>query len=445
MHSFSEGYRMGTLRRPILVNLFSPRRTGKMVGRSAAGFLGRAGAGLVLLLLLLAVASLHSSAAASSEKAPEQLVAVGDVHGDFDDFRLILKRAGLVDDQNHWTGGSATLVQMGDLIDRGPKGREAMDLVMGLEKDAPKAGGKVVPLLGNHEVMNILGDLRFVPPQSYASFADNESEKRRQAAYQEYAAWYASHAKLLAAFKQSYLPSTEEDWMAKHPPGFLEYREAFSANGIYGKWLRHHATVVKIGGVLFVHGGIAPDLVSLSLEQINSQVQEEIEAFDKAKQDLVSHKVILPFFTIQEIAVAVQGELLAERAAGAPTDADYHNLLVRLLDFNNWFCMRDDGPLWFRGYDSWNEQDGTPKVEKVLAAYDAAHIVVAHTVQKVAHVRSRFGGKVFLIDTGMLSSYWPGGRASALEISAGKFTALYLDAQEVLLYDKPPASGGKAN
>jgi len=79
-----------------------------------------------------------------------------------------------------------------------------------------------------------------------------------------------------------------------------------------------------------------------------------------------------------------------------------------------------------------------------LAAYDAAHIVVAHTVQKVAHIRSRFRGRAFLIDTGMLSAYWPGGRASALEISAGKFSALYLDSQEVL-FDAKASSSGEAN
>src|SRR5271165_6823248 len=445
MHSFSKGYRMRLLRLPLLVNPFSARSARKMMCHSAEGFPGRSCTGLSLLLLLLAVVFLHSGAAASFDKAPERLVAVGDVHGAFDDFCLILKRAGLVDDQNHWTGGSATLVQMGDLVDRGPKSREAMDLVMRLESEAPKAGGKVVPLLGNHEVMNILGDLRYVPPQSYASFADNESERRRQAAYKEYAAWYANHAKLLVGLKQTALPATQEEWMAKHPPGFLEYREAFGPDGTYGKWIRHHATVVEIGGIIFVHGGISPVVATLSLEQINSQVKDELAEFDKAKRDLVSRKIILPFFTLPEIAVAAQAELLAERAPGAKPDAAYHNLLVRVLGFNGWLCMRDDSPLWFREYDSWSEQEGTPQIQKILAAYNATHIVGAHTVQKTAHIRSRFDGRVFLIDTGMLSSYWPGGRASALEISAGKFTALYPDGQEVLLEEKSPASEVKGN
>jgi hypothetical protein len=392
-----------------------------------------------LLLWLLAAGLAYSQVEASADKTPPRLIAVGDVHGDFDDFCLILKRAGLVDEQHRWIGGKARLVQTGDLLDRGPKGREAMDLLMRLETEAARAGGEVVPLLGNHEVMNILGDLRYVTPPDYASFADNESEKRRKAAYQQYAAWYASHAELLAGLNQSALAATEGTWMASHPAGFLEHREAFSPDGVYGKWLRRHATVVKIGNVLLLHGGIHPSLASLPLEQINLQVQKEIEEFDKTKQDLVARNVILPFFTIQETAVAVQAELLAKRG-DAPGDAENLKSLARLLNFNNWLCMRDDGPLWFRGYDQWSEEEGVPQIEKVLAAYDAGHFVVGHTVQRVTHIRSRFGGKVFLIDTGMLTTYWPGGRPSALEIDGGKFTAQYLDGQEVLFEEKPAAS-----
>src|ERR1700692_1528767 len=145
-------------------NLFSRAQAGKMVSRTAGILLCRVGAGLVFFLV--GVGLPPSNAAASSDKATARLVAVGDVHVDFDDFSLILKRTGLVDDQNHWASGNATLVQTGDLLDRGQKGSEAMDLLMSLEKEAATNGGRVVPLLGNHEVMNILGDLRYVTPQT---------------------------------------------------------------------------------------------------------------------------------------------------------------------------------------------------------------------------------------------------------------------------------------
>jgi hypothetical protein len=142
-----------------------------------------------------------------------------------------------------------------------------------------------------------------------------------------------------------------------------------------------------------LHGGISANFIALRLEQINSQVREEIEEFDETRQDLLSRKVILPFFTIGQIAVAARLELMAERAAETPPDPEYHNRLVRLLGFNNWLCMRDDGPLWFRGYDEWSEGEGDRQIDRVLAAYNVAHIVVAHTVQNKGRVRSRFGGK----------------------------------------------------
>ncbi len=131
-------------------------------------FSHRACVSILLLFFLFFV--LFGPALAGQDKAPTEaaaansVVAIGDVHGDFDDFVTILQKAGLIDEQHHWTGGKTTFVQVGDLLDRGPKPRDVMDLMMSLEKEAPKAGGRIVGLLGNHEMMNIMGDLRYVTP-----------------------------------------------------------------------------------------------------------------------------------------------------------------------------------------------------------------------------------------------------------------------------------------
>jgi hypothetical protein len=309
--------------------------------------------------------------------------------------------------------------------------------MMSLEDAAAKAGGRVVALLGNHEVMNLMGDLRYVTPENYASFADGESEKRRTTAYQKYAAWRKDHSQLLAELEQPVLPVTEAEWMERHPAGFIEHSEAFSPKGNYGKWLRQLSALAQIGGVIFLHGGIHPNLVSLKLDQINARIRGEIKEFDDAKQDLTADDLILPFFTLQEMMAAVHAELIVEVKSHAPSSPLRQANLKRFLELETWLSVKEDGPLWFRGYDRWSEEDGAPQVERILAAYQATNIVTGHTVQKTGHIRSRFGDKVMLIDTGMLASYYPGGKASALEITdEGKFTAVYLDQQVVLLEGK---------
>ena len=394
------------------------------------------------LLFLLLVGPVWAGRAKAKAESSDAVVAIGDVHGDFDDFAAILQRSGLIDKQNHWAGGKATFVQLGDLIDRGPKPREVMDLMMALEKAAPNVGGRVVSLLGNHEVMNIMGDLRYVTPENYASFGDSNSDQRQKAGYEQYVKWRNSHPQLLAELPQP-MEITEAEWMARHPLGFIEHADAFSPKGIYGKWLREHAALAEIDDVVFLHGGIDPSLAHLKLDTINAHIRDEIKSFDEAKQFLLERNIILPFFTLQEITAVVQAEITAERKSQVPADPQGQARLVQFLGYGEWLSVRVDGPLWFRGYDKWTEEEGMAQIGKILEAYDAAHIAVGHTVQKGGRIRPRFGNRVFLIDTGMLSAYYPGGRASALEICGGtKFTAEYMD-QQVALID--PAGSSQQN
>jgi hypothetical protein len=398
---------------------------------------------IFIFVVLVSVGLAWTKPKKPSADASQSLVAIGDVHGDFDDFVSILQRLGLIDKQNHWTGGKATFVQTGDLVDRGPKPREVMDLMISLEKQAGQAGGQVVGLLGNHEMMNIMGDLRYVTPMNYASFADGKSEARQKSAYQQYLKWRDSHGPLLAELPQP-MEATEAEWMARHPLGFVEQREAFSPQGTYGKWLREHAVLVKIGSVIFLHGGIDPNLTQLKLDAINARIRDEIKAFDAAKQDLQDQKVILPFFTLQEMTAVAQAEVVAERKSRIPPDEQRQARIAQFLGYEGWLSLRPDGPLWFRGYDLWTDEEGAAQMAKILEAYDAGHVVVGHTVQKGGRIRPRFGNKVFLIDTGMLSSYFPGGRASALEVCGdSKFTAKYMD-QQVTLSDSAVSQPGKA-
>ena len=389
--------------------------------------------GIFFALVLVSAMEAWAEPATARAGPPESVIAIGDVHNDFDDFVAILRRTGLTDQQNHWTGGKTTFVQVGDLLDRGPKPREVMDLMMALEKEAPQAGGRVVGLLGNHEVMNMMGDLRYVTPGNFANFADSDSEKRQKAAYAEYTKWKNSHAPLFVELTQP-MELTEAEWMARHPAGFVEQREALGPKGEYGKWLRGHAAVAEIDGIIFLHGGISPELAKTKLEAINNRIHDEIKEFDVSKEYLQNENLILPFFTLQEIYSVLRAEVSAELKSRVPANNKRQAKIQEFLKHEDWFSVRVDGPVWFRGYDQWSEEEGGPQVSKLLEGYKAAHIVVGHTVQKGGRIRPRFGNKVFLIDTGMLSSYYPGGRASALEICGnGKFVAVYVDQQVVLL------------
>jgi hypothetical protein len=283
-------------------------------------------------------------------------------------------------------------------------------------------------------MMNIMGDLRYVTPGNFASFADANSQQRQRSAYDQYVKWRSDHASLLAELPQP-MEMTEAEWMARHPVGFVEQREALSPKGVYGEWLRKHSPIVEIEGVIFLHGGLHPDLAKTKIDAINNRVHDEINTFDALKQYLQNEKVILPFFNLQEMNNVLQAELIAELKSHVSPNPERQAKIQQLLKQGEWLSVKVDGPLWFRGYDKWTEEEGTPQVSKLLDSYKATHIVVGHTVQGGGRIRPRFGNKVFLIDTGMLSSYYPGGRASALEIcgDATKIMAVYLDQQVVLI------------
>jgi hypothetical protein len=381
---------------------------------------------LIFIAILLAFATLHCLAAEPG------YVAVGDVHGDYEDFVAILQRSGIIDQNHHWSGGSNTLIQLGDLIGLGPKSRQVLDLMMALEPEAKKAGGRVLCLLGDHEVLNLMGDLRYVTPEDYATFVDPNSENRRRSAWQDYSKWREKHAALVAELPPALKP-TQEEWMAQHPLGFFEQREAFGPNGRYGKWLRSHQTLVRLNGVAYVHAGLDATTAEMGVEGINTRIREEINVFDNTRRYLTEKGFILSFFTLQEMANAVATQNRIEQKTGAPTEMQLRGAIAPFLRLNDWVSRAANSPFRFGGYDEWTEDEGDNQVPTVLKRFDVNAIVVGHTVQKDHQIRPRFGGKVFLIDTGMLSTYFSGGKASALELEGdGEIAAQYLDHRTVL-------------
>jgi hypothetical protein len=104
----------------------------------------------------------------------ERVVAIGDVHGAYPALVALLQETGLISAEGSWAGGSSHLVMLGDIVDRGPASRAALTLVMRLQSEAQRAGGQVHVVLGNHEVMNLVGDLRYASPNEFAAYAADE-------------------------------------------------------------------------------------------------------------------------------------------------------------------------------------------------------------------------------------------------------------------------------
>lgn len=230
-------------------------------------------------------------------------MAIGDVHGAYERFVEILKVAGLVDGQLRWIGGAAHLVQTGDVVDRGADSRSALDLLRRLQKDAPRAGGAVHPLLGNHEVARMLGDMRYAVAGEYHAFVGDRSEEIRQN--------YVRQASSIS----------REQLLRDTPPGFVELRIAFGRDGDYGKWLRTLDTTVRINDIVFLHGGISPSTAAMSCDEINATVRREIGSdIDKTRS--------APLSTL---------------------------------------AAREDGPLWYRGLMQMAEADADSILAKQKA------------------------------------------------------------------------------
>lgn len=212
--------------------------------------------------------------------------------------------------------------------------------------------------------------------------------------------------------------------MSLHPPGWLEYDEAIGPDGIYGRWLRHLPIVVKIDDVLFIHGGVGPALRGLSVSEINGRVRGELATYDRIRQYMIDHLYAAPTAGYHELAAE-----FARMEKPVP-------LLAPLANSSEWFLLWGEGPVWFRGAAKWDEAEHADMMAELLSEIGASYMVVGHTPQAKGRIHSRFGGRVFLIDTGMLRSHYHG-RPAALVIDDGVFTALYQGESEVLEVAEP--------
>jgi hypothetical protein len=338
-----------------------------------------------------------------------RVVAFADVHGAHDELVALLRAQGVVDGALRWTGADTHLVSLGDLLDRGPDSRRVLDLLMRLEGEARAAGGAVHVLLGNHEVMNLTGDLRYVSAGEYAAFAGADDDALREAAWQR---------------RLEREPGAERAaFDARHPAGWFAHRQAFSSGGKYGAWLLSRPFVLVVNDTAFAHGGLPPRVAELGLDETNRVLHRELADYQAAWQELATRLPDADAGEFQQRPGALAAAGLAEPSA-----------VLRALTDASVFTTA--GPTWFRGQALCQPFVESANLESALAKLGADRVVVGHSVTPTRRVASRFDGRVILLDTGMLAMAYHG-RPSALVIEGGKASAAYADQPGALFPPEP--------
>ncbi len=228
-------------------------------------------AGLFVLMFVFS-----GCVSAGETNAPARIIAIGDLHGDYGAFEALLNEAGLTDKRGRWTGGETILVQTGDVPDRGPDSLKIIQRLQELQKKAPRKGGQVVTLVGNHEAMNVTGDLRYVHPEEYKAFVNRNSRQRREATYE-------ANRDAIEEFyleQDSTLSSNDikAKWFEATPLGKLEHQREWRPDGDVGEWIAGNPAVAIIGDTLFVHGGISQEYTSLSVTEMNAMTRDALVA-----------------------------------------------------------------------------------------------------------------------------------------------------------------------
>lgn len=325
------------------------------------------------LALLYPLITFPSFAGSATQEASDKIIVVGDIHGDFEQFACVLKQAGLVNNRMRWTGKNATLVQMGDIVDRGPDSRKVIDLLRKLKTMARRTKGDVYTLIGNHEAMLIAADTRYTYPGEYKAFVNSRSKRRQQRYFDR----YIEHMKKTQP-EESWPDYESVDYIrfleTQFPLGYVEYMQAWAPNGEYGAWASSNPTVLKVGRHLFVHGGMGPTTQNYTITEINQWIQSELGSREKAmKSDVLNDP---------------------------------------------------NGPLWYRGHILASEDDPAERklINNVLNRYQVDHVIVGHTPVAGA-VLPRFDGAVIGVDVGLADYY--GGPCAFLEITGKHLTAVH--------------------
>ena len=328
----------------------------------------------VLILLLLSNLA-YAGAREIDEyrwEGVERIVAIGDIHGDYENYLEVLRIAGLIDKKGKWSGGKTHMVQTGDIPDRGPDTIKIIEHISKLAKQAKKKGGRVHSLIGNHEAMNMYGDLRYVHPGEFKAFVNRNSAALRDRYFEVYIQNQAAqNPEAFAALPENY----REQWNQKFPLGWVEHRQAWdpawNPEGKMSNWVLERKVSIKINDAIFLHGGISGHYCQNSLESITDKAVASLGHYDPKNPGIIEDEF---------------------------------------------------GPLWYRGLSGEEPHALSDTVDAILDFQGVRHIVVGHTPTRGV-IWPRYDSKVVMIDAGISRSY--GGYLAYLEITPDGLFAGY--------------------
>lgn len=309
---------------------------------------------------------------------PERVVVIGDLNGHPQLFERLLAGTGLVDLEGRWSGGSTVLVQMGDLVNRGTGSRSAMERLLHLRGEARRNGGEVLWLLGNHEAMTALRHEAYVTPEEYLEFAPTEEVDRFLDARTRYVYELLGPPDVLHEVEP--IGGRVRAWEDANAPGKEAFRAAFGERGALGRHLRHLPVAVRLGPLLFVHGGLSPHWARLGLLGLEEKAREAWARSPQRYQELEPNGLI-----------------------------------------------RDPlGPLWHRLYCVSEVEAVERDAEEALAELNAERMLVGHTRTETVpgglsgRPLLRLSGRVLMTDVGIGE---PGEPGCALVIEDGTIDA----------------------
>jgi hypothetical protein len=331
----------------------------------------------------------------AGDQTCDRVVAIGDLHGGYDAFVQILQRTGIIDDELNWHDKRACLVQTGDVLDRGARSAEILDLLIALKRQAPQ---RVWTLLGNHETMNLSGDLRYVSEGEFAAFAAEERPADRAAGLVRY----------------NNVKDRQGTFDALRPPGWYGHQRAFAKDGRYGAWLLGNPGLAIINRSLFVHGGISLPDAARGIEPLNREIKLQLLEYNRLRALLTDCGWWDPFLKPRD-AVQQLRDRIASTAEATESAANRQIAEQLVALYSEALFRSSDGPMWRRTLALGDDKTVDAELDQLLKSLDVDRIVVGHSTTDDFKIQSRSAGRLYMIDTGAGPAYE--GQGSALELS----------------------------